>query len=460
MILYIHQKTKPKRRKKMRKNVKKWFSLTITVALVGGLLAGCGGSSAGEDVGSKAEAQGGKDKEIVFWHIGTDEPDISVFENAVEEFNHNTKSGYTIKNVAVEPDAYKEKLIIAMSSGECPDIYTNWAGGPLNEYIEAGYAQPLDELYEKSTWKDKILEATVSQGMYNDKLYGIGMLNVAVSGIFYNKDIFAEYGLEVPTTVSGLEAVCDTLVEKGKIPFALANAPKWTGSMYFMNLATRKGGLEPFNAAVAGTGSFEDECFIYAGEKIQDWVNKGYFPEGVNSLSEGDGQSKQMFYTEEAAMKVIGSWDVGAYKADNEEFYNKVGWFPFPAVDGSAVDSSIMIGTSGDQFISFNCEGEKLEAAFELFEYYFDDAYSQYMVDVGKIPPVKGADTIVKEEIVQDIVAKVEEASATQLWYDQYLPPAVSQVHLDTCQEIFGLTITPQEAAQQFQAAMEEYNKE
>lgn len=43
----------------------------------------------------------------------------------VEEFNKNTDSGYTIKNVAMESDAYKEKLIIAMSSGECPDIYTN-----------------------------------------------------------------------------------------------------------------------------------------------------------------------------------------------------------------------------------------------------------------------------------------------------------------------------------------------
>lgn len=442
----------------MRKRVTKWISIMMAAVMAGGMLTGCESSS--DSSGERAEAGGNEDKEIVFWHIGTDEPDISVFENAVEEFNKNTDSGYTIKNVAVEPDAYKEKLIIAMSSGECPDIYTNWSGGPMNEYVEAGFAQPLDQLYEKSSWRDKILDATLAQGKYNDKLYGVGMLNVAVSGIFYNKDIFAEYDLEVPKTISELEAVCDILAEKGKIPFALANAPKWTGSMYFMNLATRKGGLEPFNNAVAGTGSFEDECFIYAGEKIQEWVNKGYFPEGVNSLSEGDGQSKQMFYTEEAAMKVIGSWDAGSYKADDEEFYNKVGWFSFPGVDESDVDSSIMIGTSGDQFISFNCEGEKLEAAFGLLEYYFTDDYTQYMADVGKIPPVKGADTMIKEDLIKDIVAKVEEASATQLWYDQYLPPTVSQVHLDTCQELFGLTMTPEEAAKQFQAAMESYIKE
>ena len=64
--------------------------------------------------------------------------------------------------------------------------------------------------------------------------------------------------------------------------------------MYFMNLATRYGGLEPFQKAVSGEGTFEDESFVYAGEKIQEWVKKGYFPEGVNSLSEDDGQGKQL----------------------------------------------------------------------------------------------------------------------------------------------------------------------
>ena len=81
-------------------------------------------------------------------------------------------------------------------------------------------------------------------------------------------------------------------------------------------------------------------------------------------------------------------------------------------------------------------------------------------MEAGKIPPVKGVDALIDGELEKEIITKVEEASATQLWYDQYLPPAVSTVHLDTCQELFGLTMTPEEAAKQFQAAMEEYNTE
>ena len=45
-----------------------------------------------------------------------------------------------------------------------------------------------------------------------------------------------------------------------------------------------------------------------------------------------------------------------------------------------------------------------------------------------------------------------------QLWLVQYLPPAVSNAHLDGLQEVFGLTMTPQEAQESMQQAMEEYN--
>lgn len=436
---------------------KKLVSVLMTMSMVMGLLAGCSGADT--DSSNEEEVKGNTDKVITFWHVGTDEPDISLFEKAVEQYNEEADTGYKIESVAVEANAYKEKLLIAMNSGECPDVYTSWSGGPLGEYVDAGYAQPLDQLYEKSAWKDKLMTSTIEQGKYNDNLYGIGMLNVAVSGVFYNKDIFNAYNLEVPTTISELEHVCDVLVENGVIPFALANSEKWTGSMYFVNLATRKGGLEPFKNAVAGTGSFEDECFVWAGEKIQEWVNKGYFPEGVNSLSEGDGQSKQMFYTEEAAMKINGSWEAGSYSADSPEFYDKVGWFPFPAADGTDIDPSIMIGSTGDQFISFNCTGEKLDAAFKLLDYYFEDEYIKSAVEAGRIMPVKGVEELIGEEqtLEKTIMEKVGEASDTQLWYDQYLPPAVAQTHLDTCQELFGLLITPEEAAKEFQQSMQDY---
>lgn len=394
-------------------------------------------------------------EDVIYWNISIDSPDKDILALTMSKYDAEPMEGFSIVSVPTQNDTYKEKLVVAMSSGECPDMYSSWSGGPMIEYIKAGYAQPLDDYI--GGFKDKIMDAALAQATYDGKIYAIPYQNVSISGIFYNTEMFEKYGLEVPTTVSELEAVCDTLVENGIIPFALANATKWTGSMYFMNLATRYGGLEPFQAAADGTGTFEDECFVYAGEKIQEWVKKGYFPEGVNSLSEDDGQARQLLYQEAAAMTLIGSWYTGVLPSDSPEFYEKISWFSFPAVDGSDADPSIQIGTIGDQFVSINATGEKLEAAVEYLSHSFDDDVLEFTVASGKIPPVKHAGDLITDPVSKTIMEAATGASATQLWYDQYLPPAVAEVHKSTCQEIFGLTMTPEEANAELQKAMQDY---
>ena len=454
----------------MKKRMMELAAISMSVLMAASL--GACGSSGGDDKSSgsddskkeestaSADESKGGDKEIVMWANGTEDPDKSIWNYAIDKYNEGKgkETGYQVSYVPTQNDTYKEKLVVAVSSGECPDIYQTWSGGPMIEYVEAGFGQPLDEYIDKYNLKDVLMDAALEQGTYNGKVYGLPVLNVAISGIYYNKDMFEQYNLEVPTTISDLEKVCDTLVENGITPFALANASKWTGSMYFMNLATRYGGLEPFQKAVSGEGTFEDESFVYAGEKIQEWVKKGYFPEGVNSLSEDDGQGKQLLYQDKAAMTCIGSRYTGTIKQDSEEFYNKLGWFPFPAVDGSSADASIIIGTIGDGFLTFNCTGEKLDAAFEMASYYFDDEELDFMVENGKIPPVKKAKDMITDPVSQQILEAATNASSVQLWYDQYLPPVVSEAHKDTCQELFGLTMTPEEANKELQKTMDEYN--
>lgn len=429
----------------------KLMSLSLA-AVMSVSLAACGSG------GGESEGGSDSDKTITYWNIGTEGADKAALEYAVNAFNENTDSGYQVEMVAIQNDNYKERLVVAMSSGECPDMYTSWSGGPMNEYIDSGFAQPVDDLYEEYGLNDIFMEAATAQASYNGHIYAVPTYNVSLAGIFYNTEIFDEYNLEVPTTLSELEAVCDTLVENGITPFALANGPKWTGSMYYQCLVARYAGLEPFQAAVDGSGSFEDECFRWAGEKIQEWVQKGYFPEGVNSLDEDAGQAKQLIYQESAAMMLTGFWYTGTFSTDSPEFYEKMDWFSFPAVDGSDADTSIQIGTIGDQFVSFNCEGEKLDAAFECASYYASDEAQQVMVENGKIPPTKDAESLVTDPISKKVLEAANNASSTQLWWDQYLAPEVAQVHLDTCQELFGLTMTPEEADAQLQAAMEEYN--
>lgn len=402
----------------------------------------------------------GENKTITFWNIGTEDPDASIMKYAVDKFNESTDTGYQVELTAIQNDKYKEKLVIAMSSGECPDMYTSWTGGPLQEYIDSGYAQPITDLYNEAGLNDIYMDAGTAQSTYGSDIYAVPVLNVAISGVFYNKEMFDKYNLQVPTTIAELEKVCDTLKENGITPFALANSTKWQGSMYYQGLATRYAGLDDLRAAFAGTGSFEADCFKYAGEKIQKWVENGYFPEGVNSLSTDDGQDKQLLYQEKACMFYSGSWYTGTIKSDSEDFYNKLGWFPFPKCEESSDPdkfANICNGTIGDQFISFSCKDDKLKAAFECATNYSTDEAINMMVEAGKIPPVKGVEGKLSDPILLDVCNFAETASDVQLWYDQYLPSSVANAHLDSCQELFGLTMTPEKACQETQKAMEEY---
>ena len=72
-----------------------------------------------------------------------------------------------------------------------------------------------------------------------------------------------------------------------------------------MYLATRFGGLDAFANAASGEGSFENPAFEFAGNKIQDWVKKGYFMDGFNGMDDDSGQARQALYKGDAAMEVL-----------------------------------------------------------------------------------------------------------------------------------------------------------
>lgn len=393
---------------------------------------------------------------ISFWHLGTDEPDKTMWNYAVEQYNTNDapESGYEIEQVATVNDQYKTKLAVAMASGQCPDMYIHWTGGPMVDYMKSGYAQDLTELVDKYGLRDLYTEASLAQCTIDGKIYAIPVKNNSIAVIFYDKAMWAEKGYEVPTTLTELEALCDKMVADGITPFALANQPQWTGSMYYMYLVARHGGPQIISDAYAGTGSLVNESTIFAGEKIEEWVQKGYFPQGVNSLSPDNGDDRALLY-QGAGMMLQGAWQVGSIKEENPDFYANLGVFPFPAIEGSDADPSLIVGTLGDNFISISCTGEKLEEAFKCAAYFSTDEFRELDQSLGNVPPLKAATS--EEPVNQDLIELLGKASGVQLWWDQYLPAAVADVHKSASQKLFDCSATPEEVAQEQQDAMDEY---
>ncbi len=294
---------------------RKALSVMLTAAMAAGLLAGCGSSSTGTGTASSTAASStaaettaaestaaestaaASPLTITLWDIATEDPTKSIQEGAVQRFMADYPN-ITVNQVHQQNDNYKQQLVVAMSSGQCPDMYIHWGGGPMAEYYKSGFANDLTELYNTYD-HPAFIDAAIAQASYDGKLLAIPFGGMSGCDVFYNKTIFKEVGIEkTPETIDELEEDCKILKDKGYTPFALANASKWTGSMYYMYLVARHSGNDEFNAAYTqeNGGSFASEAFIYAGTKIQDWVKAGYFPDGVNSLTADDGQDKQLLY--------------------------------------------------------------------------------------------------------------------------------------------------------------------
>ncbi len=458
---------------------KKVFATILATVLTATTLVGCGGNSSTAAPDAATKAPGTKQTDgknlpelttepmtITLWDIATEEPAKSAQEGAVQRFMADYPN-ITVNQVHQQNDNYKQQLVVAMSSGQAPNMYIHWGGGPMAEYYKSGFANDITDMYAKYDHPD-FIDASVAQSTYDGKMLAIPFGGLSGCDIFYNKTIFKDLGLEVPTTIDELEDVCATLKKNGITPFSLANASKWTGSMYYMYLVARHSGNAEFDAAYTqeNGGSFTSDAFIYAGTKIQDWVKKGYFPDGVNSLTADDNQDRALLYDGSAAMMLHGSWQVAGIKADNEEWYNEnIGVFRFPEdteAKEKGVPQDVEIGTAIGNGFSFNCfkedgsvDQDMLDACYVLAtQYYNDDTYNDMQMEGGNIPSIKGFDSKIEDPNNKVVVKVFFDASNVQLWYDQYLPASVTEVHKDCMTELFGLEKTPEQIGKEQDDAM------
>ena len=403
--------------------------------------------------GASSIASARQTKHITFWHIQDTGSGPETIQQAVERYMADNPD-VEVEYEAMQNDPYKVRIRTAMGAGDAPCVFPSWGGGPLYEYVVSEQVIDLTPYMMADDYYTRFLPASLSNITFDEKMYGVPVENTAVAVIYYNKEIFAEYGLEPPATWDELLQVAQTLIDNGVVPFSLANKTKWTSSMYYMYLVDRLAGPELFASAANRTGaSFEDPAFVQAGEMVQELVNMGAFNEGFNGLDYDLGESRMLMYADEAAMELMGTWQISTYKDENPDFYeNKLGFFPFPAVEGGKGDPSSVVGTVGDNYYHISPVCDYPDEAFAMIQYLIDDESVAYRVERGRIPPVVGVSAMLEDPVLQEVMAMVENAASVQLWYDQYLPPELGELHKDTMQALFGLELTPEEAA----AAQEE----
>jgi raffinose/stachyose/melibiose transport system substrate-binding protein len=383
---------------------------------------------------------------VNWWHISTKDPGLSFWQKLADEYMASHPN-VTIKITVLENEAFKTKLTTVMQSGNPPDIFQSWGGGVMNQQVTAGLLKDItpDLDADNGAWRNTFAPGALAVYSYQGKNYGVPW-DMGMVGWWYNKDLFAKAKIaNPPTTWTEFLNDVKALKAAGITPISVGEGDKWPGMHIWSYLATRLCGQAGFQAAASRTGSFVDPCFVEAGQKLQELMALKPFQPGYLGATHDEMQAT--FGNGKAAMELSGQWAPSVESANSvdKKGVANLGLFNFPAIEGGAGDVSDVIGGGNGFAIGKNASPEAVD-----FVKYLTSAKSQsQMAALGMgIPVVKGGEAGLTDPNMIAVQKTFAAAKYFQLYYDQYLPPAMGSAINDAVQTIFAGTATSQQAAQ------------
>lgn len=383
---------------------------------------------------------------INWWHISTQEDLRDGMQAAADAFVAENPH-VTIEITVLENEAFKTKLATAMQSGEPPDVFQSWGGGVLYEYANAGLVRDITEDLAVDGWGESFSQAGLGLYAADGQNFGVPW-RLGMVGFWYSKSLFEQAGIEtLPTTWDEFLTTVQTLKDAGITPIALGEGDKWPGHFYWVYLAIRNGGEEAFNAAYSGDGSFADEPFVKAGADLQQLIELEPFQ--TDFLAATYPAADALFATDQAAMQLMGHWEpnnIDGLAEDPVAKREDLGFFAFPMVEGGAGSPTDVLG-GGDGFaIGINAPDEAVDFVRFLTS---PEMQTEWAAQGWAVPPaVPAAAEAVTDANLIPVMDLLEEATYFQLYYDQFLPPAVGAVVNDETQALFAGQQTPEGVAQ------------
>jgi raffinose/stachyose/melibiose transport system substrate-binding protein len=380
-----------------------------------------------------------------WWHIQTEEAQKALWQGLADDYMA-AHPNVTIEVTVLENENFKAKMTTVMQSGEVPDLFQSWGGGTMNDQAEAGLLRDITVELATDGWGDTFSPGALGVYSYNGVNYGVPR-DMGMVGFWYNTDLFSQAGIDAPpATWAELLADIQALKDAGITPIAVGAGDKWPAAFWWEYLATRIGGQAGFDAAASRSGSFTDAPFVEAGEKIVELVDLDAFQDGFLASTWGDEGT--LMGNGEAAMDLMGQWAPGSFKensASGEGLEGIAGWFKFPTVEGGAGDPNDALG-GGNGFVVGK---DAPDAAVDFLKFISSVDSQKAQAEIGmSVPVVKGAEDALTDPLLKLVQQGAADAKYFQLYYDQYLPPAMGSVVNDAVQAIFAGTMTPQEAAQ------------
>lgn len=319
----------------------------------------------------------------------------ATLQEIVDDYN---KSQDEVKvTLTSVPDA-GTVLKTRIANGEAPDVINIY---PQNADFKGWAADgQFVDLTDESDILGNLNEGAAEAYAVDSKIYNVP-LTTNVSGIYYNKDAFAELGIEVPKSLAEFQEIVKKIKDDGQTPFAEALGDPWTVNGY-AQLAWIQSAGSP--QAANDYLRFSDKGAIKSDEVTKNVA-------AYLDLLAGNGQSNSdgalyadtvaVFAEGKALMMANGSWALTVIKQQEPDF--EVGFFPMP---GLTADAPVMTVGAADMAVSISADSENIDASKDFVKYLSSTEAMQKYYDVDGSPTsVKGVETEGKFEELADVAA-------------------------------------------------------
>lgn len=365
-------------------------AVVVAACSSGGKASSAGGSASGGS--SSAADVTGTVKLLVSSGPQTDAA-FKLVNAAFEKMYPNAHVQFTSVPVANYPTAENAQIaggtadIVTLQSvplTPVPSFATN--GSETDDQARAKAGGFVDLTGQTSL--NRLTPTTLSAVAYNDKHYELPVGLSYYTGVFYNKAIFAKYGLNIPTTWDQFVTLCQTLQADHVTPLGIGGKDVWPANL-LVQAAVQ--GLYPSPAARLSLAEglwnqsikFTDPTPTQVMTEVKTMFN--FAQPNFTGLAYASVPAE--FTAGDFAMTADGTWDAPVIAAADKSF--QFGYFPIPASE-NASDNAVL-GGKVDLGLAIPSSSKNVSLAEKWLDVFSSpQVYQQFVLTSGYAPAEAG----------------------------------------------------------------------
>jgi raffinose/stachyose/melibiose transport system substrate-binding protein len=416
----------------------------------------CGGDDSGDDSpdagGDTEEDSGDQTGTLRLWHYEGPNSAMGIAWNRAIEIFEETHPGVTVEFEEKGFEQIQDTAQMVLNSDDGPDIMEYNKGNATAGLLSSqGLLADLSQPAEERGWSDLLSSSLQTTAVYNEdgimgsgNWYGVPNYGEFVL-VYYNQDMFDEYGVEIPTTLEEFEAVMDTFVEAGVTPLAVGGA-EYPAQQIWYQLALANADRDFVNAfQLEGDVDFRGPEMTAGAEKFVEWVEAGYIsPDATGIPAEDMGVS---FTSGQYPILISGTWWFGRFVDEITEF--EWSTFLFPGAD-------LHLGSSGNLWVvSENSENKEL--AYDFIDITMGEEVQNLLGNSGGIPVAADPAAITDErsqELIEAFNSVVENDGLA--FYPDWPVPGYYDVLVGNIQDLMSGDATVDEFLSSIEASYNE----